>query len=198
MNPLPYIAHLSKDPVLAKILKEAKPFTIHKRENLTLYLYSTIINQQLSTRVGEVILGRFLELFDGSEPTSGQVAGVGFDRLKSIGLSRQKATYIQNVAKFDLEYGIDFKKLSKMSDEEAIAYISSIKGIGKWTAELFLMFALGRQDVFPGDDLILQKKVAELYGLDRSDKKKFTAEMYALSENWKPFRTFASLLLWRS
>lgn len=193
-----YLEHLSQDKALLPILENAQQVELKRQQNLPQYLYRTIINQQLSTRVGQVILERFLNLFGGNEPTSQQVASIDFDTLKSIGLSKQKATYIQNVAKFDLENGINFESLSKMSDVEAIAYISSIKGIGKWTAELFLMFALGREDLFPGDDLILQKKVAELYGLDRSDKKKFLADMYAIAQNWSPFRTYASVLIWRS
>ena len=101
------------------------------------------------------------------------------------------------MAQFDLEQGLDIDKLDAMTDEEVTTYITGIKGIGKWTAHVFLISALGREDVFPADDLILQKAVAGVYGLDRTDKKKFMADMLAISEKWRPFRTYASLHLWR-
>jgi DNA-3-methyladenine glycosylase II len=101
------------------------------------------------------------------------------------------------VAQFDLEQGLDIDKLDAMTDEEVTTYITGIKGIGKWTAHVFLISALGREDVFPADDLILQKAVAGVYGLDRTDKKKFMADMLTISEKWRPFRTYASLHLWR-
>jgi DNA-3-methyladenine glycosylase II len=192
-----YIEHLSKDPELKKLLIDAEPRLLQRRTDLTFFLYSTIVQQQLSTRVGEVFLQRFLDIYKGRNPESEEVVNTPLETLQAIGLSKSKASYIKNVAQFDLDKGLDIDKLDTMTDEEVTAYITGIKGIGKWTAHLFLISALGREDVFPADDLILQKAVAGVYRLDRSDKKKFMTDMLRISENWRPFRTYASLHLWR-
>jgi DNA-3-methyladenine glycosylase II len=192
-----YIEHLSKDPELKKLLAGAETRLLQRRTDFTFFLYSTIVQQQLSTRVGEVFLQRFLNIYNGNKPTSEEVVNTPLETLQAIGLSKSKALYIKNVAQFDLDNGLNIDKLDAMTDDEVTAYITSIKGIGKWTAHLFLIAALAREDVFPVDDLILQKAVAGIYRLDRSDKKKFMADMLRISENWRPFRTYASLHLWR-
>ena len=192
-----YLHHLSKDPLLQKLLAGAQPRLLQRRTDLTFFLYSTIVKQQLSTRVGDVLLERFLNIYKGQPPTSQQVAATPPETLQAIGLSRSKASYIKNVAQFDLEQGLDITRLDAMTDEEVTAYITGIKGIGKWTAHLFLISALGREDAFPIDDLILQKAVAGVYRLDRNDKKKFMADMLRISDAWRPYRTYASLHLWR-
>lgn len=196
-SPGNYFEILSADPVLKDVLAGQLPRTIHKTDNVTLYLYSTIIQQQLSNRVGEVILKRFLDLFGGKTPTSEEIVAMPIEKLRAIGISIAKAGYIKNIAQFDIDNGLDLEKLSLMTDDEVIAYITAIKGIGKWTAHLFLMAALGREDVFPSDDLILQKAVEALYGLDRKDKKAFMDKMHAISAQWSPYRTYASMHLWR-
>jgi DNA-3-methyladenine glycosylase II len=192
-----YIELLSKDPVLKTVLDGQPLRTINLTDNVTLYLYSTIIQQQLSNRVGEVLIKRFLDLFGGRAPTSEEVAATPVEKLRGIGISVAKAGYIKNIAQFDIDKGLDLDKLSQMTDDEVIAYITTIKGIGKWTAHLFLMAALGREDVFPADDLILQKAVESLYGLDRKDKKAFMEKLHAISAGWSPYRTYASMHLWR-
>jgi DNA-3-methyladenine glycosylase II len=192
-----YLEYLSKDPHLEKLLAGAEPRVLGRQANLAFFLYSTIVMQQLSTRVGEVFLQRFLNIYHGQEPTAEEVLATPMQTLRGIGLSNSKATYIKNVAQFDLEQGLGIEKLDAMTDDEVTAYITSIKGIGKWTAHVFLISALGREDVFPADDLILQKAVAGVYKLDRTDKKKFMADMLRISEKWRPYRTYASLHLWR-
>lgn len=192
-----YFEILSADPVLKEVLARQSPRSINKTDNVTLYLYSTIIQQQLSNRVGAVILKRFLDLFGGKAPTSEEVVAMPIENLRAIGISVAKAGYIKNIARFDIDNGLDLEKLSQMTDDEVIGYITTIKGIGKWTAHLFLMAALGREDVFPSDDLILQKAVEALYGLDRKDKKAFMAQLHDISAQWSPYRTYASMHLWR-
>jgi DNA-3-methyladenine glycosylase II len=192
-----YIEHLSKDPVLKQVLDGQPARSITITDNVTLYLYSTIIMQQLSNRVGEVLLQRFLDLFGNRAPTSEEVLAMPVEKIRAIGISVAKANYIKNIAQFDIDNGLDLDKLSKMSDDEVVEYITAIKGIGKWTAHLFLMAALGREDVFASDDLILQKHVETLYGLDRKDKKAFMQQMDAISSKWSPYRTYASMHLWR-
>jgi DNA-3-methyladenine glycosylase II len=196
-SPGNYFEILSADPVLKDVLAGQSPHTIYKTDNVTLYLYSTIIQQQLSNRVGAVILKRFLDLFGGRAPTSEEVVAMPIENLRAIGISVAKAGYIKNIAQFDIANGLDLEKLGQMTDDEVVGYITAIKGIGKWTAHLFLMAALGREDVFPVDDLILQKHIEALYGLDRKDKKVFMEKLHAISAQWSPYRTYASMHLWR-
>jgi len=107
-------------------------------------------------------------------------------------------SYVKNVAQFEIEQGLHAGKLKKMDDEEIIAYLTPIKGVGRWTAEMLLMFALGREDVFAVDDLGIQKAMIGLYKLDSADKKKFREQLLRISEKWRPYRTYACLHLWRS
>jgi DNA-3-methyladenine glycosylase II len=102
------------------------------------------------------------------------------------------------VAQFAMEQGMEDKKLNKMSDEEVIDYLVPIKGVGRWTVEMLLIFTLGREDVFAVDDLGIQKAMINLYGIDKTDKKKMKAEMLKIAESWKPFRSYACLYLWKS
>lgn len=193
----PYILHLSNDPIFKKILEDAAPRELKKNTNLTLFLYTSIINQQLSTKVGDVIFKRFLSIYEGNEPTSQQVLDTPLDALTAIGLSKSKASYIKNVAQHDIDHGLDYEKLNEMSDEEVYHFVTAIKGIGIWSAQNLLMFGLGREDVFSADDLIIQNVMAVLFELDKTDKKKFKAALHELSAQWSPYRTYACLHLWQ-
>ncbi len=139
---------------------------------------------------------RFLALYKG-KPTAQKIVDTPFETLRAIGLSNAKANYIQNVARFELEQGMSFSKLSKMSDEEVISYLTQIKGVGRWTVEMLLMFALGREDLFAMDDLGLQQAVIGLYGLKHRKKKTMQAAIKKISEQWAPYRTYACLHLWQ-
>jgi DNA-3-methyladenine glycosylase II len=111
-------------------------------------------------------------------------------------LSNAKATYVHNVAKFAVEQGMDHRKLGKMNNEEVIVYLTQIKGVGRWTAEMLLMFSLGREDVFAIDDWGIQNAMIRLYKLDRTDKKAFREALLRISAKWSPYRTFACMHLW--
>src|SRR6185503_7032412 len=191
-----YIKHLSKDEKLKKLIKDHGTFTLNKQKNLWLYLCFSIMSQQLSTKVAKVIKQRFLDLYD-SEPTPQEVVDTPFEKLRAIGLSNAKVNYVQNVARFELEKGMDHKKLAKKSDEEVIEYLTEIKGVGRWTVEMLLMFALGREDLFAIDDLGLQQAVIGLYDLKHRKKKIMNARILKISEQWSPYRTYACLYLWR-
>jgi DNA-3-methyladenine glycosylase II (EC 3.2.2.21) len=104
---------------------------------------------------------------------------------------------VKNVAQFELDFGLQAKKLHKMDSEEVIAYLTQIKGVGRWTTEMLLMFALGREDVFAVDDLGIQNAMIRLYKLDNSDKKKLREELLRISKKWSPYRTYACLHLWQ-
>jgi DNA-3-methyladenine glycosylase II len=191
-----YIKHLSKDKKLKKLVIAGEPHQLKKRNKIYLYLCASIMSQQLSVKVADVIYGRFIELFGGKEPTSKQIVDTPSEKLRAIGLSNAKVSYVKNVAAFEIEHGMDAKKLNKMSNEEVIDYLVTIKGVGRWTVEMLLMFALGREDVFAIDDLGIQNAMIQIYKLDRSDKKKFKEDLLRISAKWSPYRTYACKLLW--
>lgn len=192
-----YIAHLSKDKKMQAALKGQEPVTLKKRKNICLRLCASIMSQQLSVKVAEVIYRRFLELYGGEEPTPQQIIDTPFDTLRGIGLSNAKTNYVRNVAEYALEHGMEDKKLNKMSNEEVLAFLTPIKGVGKWTVEMLLMFTLGREDVFAPDDLGIQQAMIKIYKLDATDKKALREKMLKLSARWAPYRTYACLHLWR-
>ncbi|MES1249734.1 MAG: DNA-3-methyladenine glycosylase 2 family protein, partial [Chitinophaga rupis] len=119
-----------------------------------------------------------------------------YETLRSIGLSGAKTSYIHNVARFALEQGMDHKVLRKMDNEALIGHLTQIKGVGRWTVEMLLMFTLGREDVFSVDDLGIRQAMIRLYRLDGADKKKLREDMLRISAKWAPYRTYACLHLW--
>ncbi len=170
------------------------PLQMHK--NIPLRLMASIMSQQLSTKVAKVIYHRFLEIYHGEEPQPQQVLDTPFDQLRSVGLSNAKVGYVQNVARFCIENKITDKKLIKLSNEEIIELLTQIKGVGKWTVEMLLMFSLGREDVFAVDDLGIRQAIVKAYKLDIENKKELKEKMLALSAKWSPYRTYACLHLW--
>lgn len=192
-----YVEHLSKDRRFKKLFANGVTYQLKKRRNIPIYLCASIMSQQLSTKVADVIYQRFLDLYGGKEPTPQQILDTPSETLRSIGLSNAKAGYVKNVAAFAVESGMEYKQLNKMSDEEVIAYLTTIKGVGRWTVEMLLMFALGREDVFAIDDLGIQNAMIEIYKLERKDKKKFREDLLRISAKWSPYRTYACKHLWR-
>lgn len=191
-----YFDHLSLDKKMASILG-GEPFVLKKQKRLDFYLCSSIMSQQLSVKVAAVIKQRFLSLYDGNLPHPQQILETPFETLRGIGLSNAKVNYVQNVARFALEEGMDYKKLNKLSNEEVIAYLTQIKGVGRWTVEMLLMFAMAREDVFAIDDLGIQMAMKRLYRLDDADRKLFREKMMKISKKWAPYRTYACVHLWR-
>jgi DNA-3-methyladenine glycosylase II len=190
------ITHLSKDKKLAKVIAGQEPHVLSFHKNVCLRLCASIMSQQLSTKVAKVIFHRFLELYGGKEPTPQQIIDTPFDTLRAIGLSNAKTQYVLNVARFALDEKLTDKKLLKMSDEEIISLLTRIKGVGKWTVEMLLMFTLGREDIFSVDDYGIQVAMKKLYKLDDSNKKILREKMLLQSAKWAPYRTYACLYLW--
>jgi DNA-3-methyladenine glycosylase II len=191
-----YLVHLSKDRKLKKLLDAQTPFSISKRKDIHFYLIASIMSQQLSTKVANTIRQRFLAIYGDRIPRPEEVLATTIETLRGIGLSNAKATYVHNVAKFAVEQGMDHRKLGKMNNEEVIVYLTQIKGVGRWTAEMLLMFSLGREDVFAIDDWGIQNAMIRLYKLDRTDKKAFREALLRISAKWSPYRTFACMHLW--
>jgi DNA-3-methyladenine glycosylase II len=191
-----YLSHLSNDKKLKKVIDHHEPFKLKSRKNICLHLCASIMSQQLSTKVAAVIYRRFLELYGGEEPTPEQIVATPFDTLRAIGLSNAKTQYVLNVAQFAIDHQLEDKKLKKMSNEEIIELLTQIKGVGKWTVEMLLMFTLGRPDVFSPDDYGIQVAMKNIYKLDDSNKKALREKMIKISEKWSPYRTYACLHLW--
>ena len=191
-----YTTHLSKDKKLAKLIAQQEAFSLKFHKNICLRLCASIMSQQLSTKVAKVIYQRFLELYEGNEPGPEQIVATPFDRLRAIGLSNAKTQYVLNVAQFAIDHQLDDRKLKKMSDEEIVELLTQIKGVGKWTVEMLLMFTLGREDIFSVDDYGIQVAMKNIYKLDDSNKKQLRERMLKISQKWKPYRTYACLHLW--
>ena len=193
----PYYARLSGDPLLTKLFENSVPYELKEKTNIPLALYTSIMNQQLSTKVADVIFKRFINIYEGAEPTPQEVADTPVEQFRAIGLSLAKAGYIKNIAQFAIDNGLDLEKLKAMSDDDIYKYVGAIKGVGKWTIHILLMFSLGREDVFIPDDLGIQNAMALLFGLDKTDRKKLKQDIITLSEQWSPYRTYLCVHLWQ-
>jgi DNA-3-methyladenine glycosylase II len=191
-----YKLHLQKDKHLALLLEEDTHVLV-KRKNTAIRLIASIISQQLSTQVAKIIFTRFLDLYGGKEPSCDKVLATDPLVLKSIGLSNAKVNYVQNVAQFFKEYKITDAQLYKMPPEEVIELLTQIKGVGRWTVEMLLMFSLGHEDVFAVDDLGIQQAMIRLYKIKYETKKELREKMLKKSQSWSPYKTYACLHLWK-
>lgn len=184
-----------KDPILNKLHKQyGLPINFKDRtEFLYEELVESIIGQQLSGKAADTIFKRFLALYKGSKfPKPAVLLKTDIEKLRSAGMSYGKAGYIKNIAQAFVKKELDANKLKKMSDEEIIHELTKIKGIGKWTAEMTLMFTFNRPDIFSLGDAGLRRAIKNLYNLDKE------ADILKLAETWKPKRSYASWYLWRS
>jgi len=187
---------LRRDKTLAIALNNITFEKRKREENIALYLCLSIISQQLSTRVARIICDRFLDLFTGQEPSCPAILHIEKDTLRSIGLSESKCNYIHNVCNFFIEQKLSDEKLHAMSNEEVSEALIQIKGVGNWTIQMLLMFAMAREDIFAPDDLGIQKAMVRLYKLEGLSKREMKQQMLMISEQWKPYRTYACLALW--
>jgi len=191
-----YFEHLSRDKRLKKALDQVGPLELKGRKDLWLSLCGSIMSQQLSTKVAAVIYARFMDLY-GGKPEPQMVLDTPTEKLRALGLSNAKVAYIHNVSRFAIERGMSPKQLSKLSNEEVIEYLTEIKGVGRWTVEMLLMFSMKREDVFAVDDLGIQQGMIKLYKLEKEPKKQLKEDMMKISRKWAPYRTYACLYLWR-
>ncbi|MBI2038198.1 MAG: DNA-3-methyladenine glycosylase 2 family protein [Candidatus Magasanikbacteria bacterium] len=191
------MAYLKKsDPVLAKLFGKVQPCVLRPSKNYFESLTDAIISQQLSGKAAATIFKRFKALFnDGRFPLPAEVLAKSDAELRSVGVSGSKATYIKNIAAGFEDGLLNFKHINKKTDEEIVEMLVKIKGIGRWTAEMFLIFSLGRPDVFSFGDLGLRNAVKKVYGLRKDPS---PARLKQLSAKWCPHRTCASLYLWAS
>lgn len=184
------------DPVLARIVTPGLPFRLHGRSDLYLDLLESIVSQQLSVKAAATIFGRVLQLFPRAYPDPRRLARLSDAKLRTAGVSRQKAGYLRNVAQFALQGHLRPERLHPLSDEEVLELLTRIKGVGRWTAEMMLMFPLHRPDIFPVDDVGIQSAMKRLYGL-RGEGTRLKKRLEKLAERWRPHRTLACKYLWK-
>lgn len=191
------LRHLrAADPVLAAIIDRVGPLEIKHRPRRFQALVRAIIFQQLAGRAAQTIYGRFVTIVGGGRfPTPERVLAVSDDDLRRAGLSRGKMAYIRDLAAHVRDGALNFHRFARMDDEEIIADLVRVRGIGRWTAEMFLMFNLRRPDVLPVDDLGIRNAVAKAYRMNRPPTAR---ELREFGERWRPYRSAASWYLWRS
>jgi DNA-3-methyladenine glycosylase II len=195
MNPM-ILQKLSEDPRLATILPLVTLPILETSNDIYIALLEAVVSQQLSVKAADTIFKRFLNLFEGQNPTPERILTQSVENLRSCGLSGQKASYIQNIATFWQRPDIQNRDWLSIDNDLIINELTTIKGVGKWTVEMILMFKLGRLDVFPDADLGIQQAMIRLYGLE-SKGKELKRQLYEISEYWRPYRSIASRYLWR-
>lgn len=190
------LAHLNQEPNIAKIIQSIDLPVFTPSRKIYYDLLESIVSQQLSVKAATTIFNRFLLLFPDNYPHPDMLINVEQERLRSAGLSGQKAVYLQNVARFSLIHDLEGHAWDAMDDDEIIRFLTQIKGVGKWTVEMLLMFTLGRPDILPVDDLGIQQGMSKLFNLNFSGKM-LKQEMIERAAPWKPWRTLACRYIWR-
>ena len=204
------VRHLKKcDPVLATIIEQVGPLRIDRRPATYEAMARAIVFQQLAGAAARTIFQRLQaacekavggeggerSLYGGFKITPESVLALTEEQMRACGLSRQKLSYLRDLAAKTISREVDFERLPDMSDDDVIEHLTRVKGIGTWSAQMFLMFALGRQDVMPTLDLGINNAIRKLYGKRKVPKAK---QILKLAEKWRPYRTFACWYLWRS
>jgi len=189
------------DPVLYPFVVASKPQLLTLQTNFGTFfsrLCQDIISQQLSIKVADVIIKRFEALLSTTVITPESVLAVEDEKLRQVGLSWAKIKYIKDLATKTLSHEVRFERLPNLNNREIIDELTKVKGIGQWTAEMFLIFTLGRENIFSWGDLGLKTAIIKLYKFDPSNKVKFKEQVLTVSEKWQPYKSYACLALWKS
>jgi len=184
------ILHLREDPDLKPIIDRHGEVTLDPADDLFERMVVSIVNQQLATDAAASIREQLYEAVE-IEPSA--ILQADESTLRDAGLSRQKADYVRNVARAFAENGYSSEYFEGMDDDAVVAELTEITGVGVWTAKMQLLFSLARPDVFPVEDLGIRRAMEAVYGDDLT-----RAEMVEIAERWRPYRSYASLYLWRS
>jgi len=189
------ILHLKKDPVLGSVIARVGAYKMQYREPTFETLVRSIVYQQLSGRVASVIFGRLAALMPEGKITPQGIMKVTPARMRKAGLSKQKTAYIRDLARKTTRGAVRFEALAELADHEVIEHLTQVKGIGVWTAHMFLIFALKRADVLPVGDLGVRTAIRKAYGMEELPHPK---QMEELAASWRPYCSVASWYLWRS
>lgn len=190
------IAHFEKvDPILFAVTKNIEPFTLSTSQALFIELCDHIISQQLSIKASASIFERFSNLFPSKNITPLILMTIPDDAIRTAGLSYTKVGYLKDLSQKIIEKTIQLDLLKKLPDQAVIETLIKVKGIGKWTAEMFLMSTLGREDVFSYGDLGIRKAIQRLYKLEMNPT---IAQAEQIASKWSPYRTYACKILWKS
>ena len=188
--------HLSaNDRVLRSVIDAVGPFTLRVERKRFAMLVRSIISQQISTGAARSIRRRLEELVAPQELTEASIGRLSADELRTAGVSPQKAGYLIDLAQKVSSGGVNLSRIGRLSNESVIQELTKVKGIGRWTAQMFLIFSLGRLDVFPHDDLGVRTAIRELYGFDELPDKE---QCLAIARPWSPYESVASWYCWRS
>jgi DNA-3-methyladenine glycosylase II len=189
---------MRQDPKLGALIKQLGQCRLGEGPQLPPFvaLSYAIASQQLSVKAADTIFRRFCDLFPPDRvPDPAKLATIHPDVVRAAGFSRPKVGFLQDLAAQVVDGRLPLDALATLPDEEVLQRLTAVKGIGRWTAEVFLVFRLGRQDVFPADDLGLVKAVQSVYGLR---KKPSRDRLMKIAEPWRPYRSVAAWYLWRS
>jgi len=191
------LQYLEKDTILSNAIKNIS-YEIKPELDIDVYraILNSIVSQQLSVKVVDIIWRRFEDLFVDGYPKAKELLVMEDAILRKAGLSRAKTKYLKNVAAFALENDMSFDYLYEKTDEEIIEYFTVIKGVGKWTVQMILMFPMDRLNVFPVDDLGIQQRMIALYNVD-VEKKILKPTLAKIAESWQPYRSLACKYLWK-
>jgi DNA-3-methyladenine glycosylase II len=190
------VRHLRRaDPVLKAVIRRVGPYTLKPQRDRFGMLVRSIIAQQISTAAARSINRRLHALVAPDPPTAARLAALSHDELRSAGLSPQKATYVHDLCARVADGRIELSRIGRRTDDAIIEHLVQVKGIGRWTAQMFLIFSLGRPDVFPHDDLGIRSALKNLYRLSELPDRPTSQQIAAA---WSPYATIASWYLWRS
>jgi DNA-3-methyladenine glycosylase II len=190
--------HLAKnDKILAGLIKIAGDCTIKPHKDYYGELVDSIVSQQLSSKASATIWNRVIALFDNKLPTPDQLIAVDADVVRACGVSYPKIGYMKDLAQHIIDGRLDLDHISTLSNEELITQLTAVKGIGDWSAHMFMIFSLGRLDILPVGDLGIKKSIMLLYGLKELPDK-FMIEKIAADNKWHPYESVASWYLWHS
>jgi DNA-3-methyladenine glycosylase II len=190
------LRHLRRqDPVMRKVIRKAGPFTMRPNRNRFRSLVFSILGQQISGKAAASIRARLVNHLKPEQISPQTISLLTPETLRSLGVSNQKSGYLIDLANRVLSGDIRLSRMSRMTDEEVIETLIQVKGIGVWTAQMFLIFSLGRPDVFPHDDLGVRVAIRDLYGLAELPSKEIS---HKIAAPWRPYASVASWYCWRS
>src|SRR6478752_4163583 len=193
--PAAYHHHFRRaDPTIHGVIKQVGPYTLKPHRDRFGMLVRSIISQQISTSAARAIRLRLETLVGPKGMQPAKLASFSIDQLRSVGLSPQKASYMHDLAAKVADGTVRLPRIGRLTDEEVIAELTQVKGIGRWTAQMFLIFALGREDVFPIDDFGVRAAISRLHGFTEMPPKSVLLE---IGQRWSPYASIGSWYCWR-